>query len=91
VIEEAKIEAVKNYLQGEFPKCQIDYAVDDERLSQKFRVVSEHTIQIVKFERIFLDDNSDIMNVLQRLGLGKFMRANSGKQVLVTKGGLRVL
>ncbi len=91
MIEEAKIEAVREYLQSEFPKCQIDDYFDDERLSQKFRVINDSTILIVKFERIFLDDTSDIKKVLQIFELGKFMRQNAGKQLLVTKHVLKIL
>lgn len=91
MIEPAKIEAVREYLQSEFPMCQIDDHFDDERLSQKFWVINDNTIQIVKFERIFLDDTSDIKRALRILELGKFMSQHAGNQVLVTKDGLKFL
>jgi len=91
MIEQAKIEAVREYLQGEFPSFQIDDADDFDRVSHKFRAFNGSTLYIVKFDRIFFDDISDIKKALQNLELSKFMRLNNEKQVLVTKKGLIVL
>lgn len=91
MIEQAKIDAIREYLQSEFPGFQIDDADDFDRVSQKFRAFNGSTLHIVKFERIFLDDTSDIKKTLQYLELSKFMQINAGRQVLVTKKGLMVL
>ncbi len=91
MIEQARIEAVREYLQSEFPGFQIDDADDFDRVSQKFRAFNGSTLYIVKFDRIFFDDISDIKKALQNLEVSKFMRLNNEKQVLVTKKGLIVL
>jgi hypothetical protein len=91
MIEQAKIDAIRKYLQSEFPGFQIDDADDFDLASQKFRAFNGSTLHIGKFERIFLDDTSDIKKALQDLELSKFMQLNAGRQVLVTKKGLMVL
>jgi len=77
------------------PRCVPFVAIDDaddfDRVSQKFRAFNGSILHIVKFERIFLDDTSDIKKMLQYLELSKFMQVNAGRQVLVTKKGLMVL
>ncbi len=91
MIEQTKIIAVKEYLQSEFPDFWIDDTFDDERLSQKFRVANDSIVYIIKFERIFMDDTSDIKNVLKDMQLGKFIKLHKAKQVLVTPEGLEIL
>ena len=90
MIAQAKINAVKEYLQREFPDFAVDDKDDFERASWKFRVANGSAIYIVKFERPFLDDTADIKKVLQGFELSKFMKDNPGKQVFVSKQGLTV-
>jgi len=91
MIAKEKIVSVTQYLKGEFPDFEIDDAMDFDRVSWKFRAVKGDTIYIVKFERRFWDDTSDIRKTLQDLGLSKFMKENEGKHVLVTTRGPTVL
>lgn len=91
MIAQAKIDAVREYLQSEFPGFEVDDADDFERVSRKFRAVKDFIIHIIKFERRFLDNTPDIKKALHDLELSKFMRLNEGKQTLVTKRGLVVL
>lgn len=91
MIEQTKIIAAKEYLQSEFPDFRIDDSYDDERLSQKFSVANDSIVYIIKFERIFLDDTSDIKKVLKDMQLNKFIKFHKAKQVLVTSKGLEIL
>lgn len=91
LIDQAKIKAVRDYLQSEFSDYQIDDTEDFERVSQKFRVYNDTEIYIVKFQRSFFDDTPDIKKELQNKRLSKFMRNNSGDEVLVTKEGLSLV
>lgn len=86
MVDQTKIDAVREYLQIEFPNFQVDDTGDFERLSQKFRVYNDTELYIIKFERIFFKNTSDIKKTLQNLQLSKFMRNNN--QVLVTSKGL---
>jgi hypothetical protein len=91
MIPQAKIEAIRKYLQNEFLDYEIADTDDFERASWKFRAVKDSTIYVVKFERRFLDDTLDIGKALQRLELSKFVKENAGKQVLVRSNGLVLL
>jgi hypothetical protein len=91
MIPQAKISAVKEYLRGEFPGSEVDDADDFEHASRKFRVVGRKKIHIVKFERVLLEDNSDIEEILRTLELGTFIQINGERQVLVTHKGLMLL
>lgn len=91
MIEQAKIDTVKEYLRSEFPGFQIDDTDDFDRVSQKFRACNDSTIHVVKFNRNFFDDTLDIKKALIDLELSNFMQHNPDKQVLVTKKSLIVL
>jgi hypothetical protein len=91
MIEPAKIIAVKEYLQSEFPDFRIDDIFDDEWISQKFRVANDSTVYIIKFKRSFLDDTSDIKKDLKDMQLSKFIKLHKTKQILVTPEGLEIL
>ncbi|MFI5295973.1 MAG: hypothetical protein ACHQ0Y_13235 [Thermodesulfovibrionales bacterium] len=91
MIEQAKIAAVTEYLQSEFPDSQIDDTFDEELQSQKFRVSKDSTVSIIKFERIFLDDTLDIKEALKNMGLSEFIKLNNTRQVFVTTQGLKLL
>jgi hypothetical protein len=90
MIAQAKISVVKEYLQREFPDSAVDDEDDFERVSWKFRVANGSAIYIVKFERPFWDDATDVKEVLEVFKLSRFMKDNQGKQVFVTKHGLTV-
>ena len=53
MVAQAKIDAVKEYLQGEFPGFCVDDDVDFDRASRKFSAAKGATIHIVKLERPF--------------------------------------
>ena len=67
MIAQAKIDAVKEYLQSEFPGFAVDDKDDFERQSWKFSVAGGSAIYIVKFERPFWDDTDDVKNILDSL------------------------
>lgn len=91
MVAQAKIDAVSQYLHREFDGFEIADADDFERVSWKFRAAKGSTIHIVKFERRFWDDTTDVGKALQDMNLSEFVRGNEGKQVLVTTHGLTVL
>ena len=91
MLAQVKIDAIREYLQSEFPDFKIDNIEDFERVSQKFSVVNDSTIYVVKFERYFLENTPNVRLVLKNLELSKFMQQNEGKHTLVTKEGLTVL
>lgn len=91
MVEQTKVEAVKEYLESEFPDFKIDDTDDFDRVSQKFRAYNGTELYIVKFERIYFENTSDIKKSLQDLQLSKFMRRNNENQVLVTKQGLMII
>jgi hypothetical protein len=90
LVEQAKIEAVMEYLQWEFPGFQVDNVCDFDRVSHKFSVDNGSKFYIINFERIFLENTSDIKTALQNRGLSKFMRLNEGEQILVTQEGIKI-
>lgn len=91
MIAQAKIDSIKQYLEEEFPAFEVADTNDFDRISWKFSVAKGATIHVVKFERRFLDDTSDIKKAMQNMNLSKFMKDNKGKQVLVTTQALTVL
>jgi len=91
MIAQAKIDSVKLYLEDEFPAFELADTDDFDRISWKFRVAKGATIHVVKFERRFWDDTSDVKKALQDMNLSKFIKDNEHKQVLVTTQALTVL
>jgi hypothetical protein len=91
MIAREKVVAVKEYLQTEFPGFEVDDADDFERLSRMFRASNDSSTYIVKFERRFLDESSDVKETLRYMELSEAMKRSENKQVLVTKQGLMVL
>jgi hypothetical protein len=100
MIAQKKIEAVRAYLRSEFggsEVCDVYYEAGEtdkrvlERNFRKFRIVNHPTSYVVKLERHFLDDTQDVTKALADIELGKVMRFNEGRQVLVTIKGLVVL
>ena len=90
MVEQTKIKAVIEYLQGEFPGFQIDNEKDFERVSQKFSVDNGSRFYNVNFERFFFENTSNIKKALQDLRLSEWMRRNEGKQVLVRQGEVKI-
>lgn len=91
MITQTQIESVRKYLQGEFPDYKINDYDDPDYLSIKFTLMNNSKLYVVKFERRFLDDNSDLKGALQNLELSEFMKSNDGKQVFVGSKGLSLL
>jgi hypothetical protein len=94
MIAQTKIDAVREYLRSEFhgfEVCDVYYEFGEvdkmviERNFRKFQIVNYPTTYVVKLERLFLDDTLDVKKTLADIELGKVMRFNEGKQVLVTK------
>jgi hypothetical protein len=91
MISKEKIDAFKQYLQDEFPGWEIDDAEDFERMSRKFRILNESMIHIVYVQRRFWVDYDDTKKALQSMGLGKVMKENEDRYVLVGTSGLTLL
>lgn len=91
MIDQDKIKLIREYLQDEFPGFEIDDTYDFDHISQTFRASNKSEVYVVKFEKIFIDDTSDLKKVLQDLKLVKIMYNNKGRQIIVTKKGVTVL
>jgi hypothetical protein len=100
MIAQTKIDAVREYLRNEFngsEVCDVYHEAGEadkivlERNFRKFQIVNHPTNYVVKLERLFLDDTQDVKKALVDIELGKIMRVNEGRQVLVTVKGLVVL
>jgi len=100
MIAQAKIDAVREYLKSEFNGFEVSdvyYEAGEadkvvlERNFRKFQIMSRPGHYVVKLERLFLDDTQDVRKALADIELGKVMRVNEGRQVLVTIKGLVVL
>lgn len=91
MIPREKIETFRQYLQEEFPGWEVADSDDFDRISWKFRVANESTIQVVYVERRFWDIYEDTKKALINMGLGKFIKDNEGRHVIVGRAGLVVL
>jgi hypothetical protein len=87
MISKEKIQAFRQYLQEEFLGWEIADTDDFDRISWKFRVANESTIQVVYVQRRFWDDYGDTKKALMNMGLSKFMKDNEGKHILVATAG----
>jgi len=89
MIPQEKIDAVKQYLQAEFPDFQVTERDAGDMLWQ-FRVLKNSaTFCDVKFENLFwtYPEHEDVKKTLEGLKLSKFMKNNLTKTVIVTKEG----
>jgi hypothetical protein len=80
MMPEDKIEAVKQYLQEEFPGRKVYDKFDMDHMSQKFWVVGR--AQYVRVERLFFN-NDDIKASLAGIGLSKVMKDYEDKNIIV--------
>jgi hypothetical protein len=101
MIEQTKVDAVAEYLRNEFHGFEVSDVYHElgerdqmfiERNFRKFQIFNYPKTYVVKLERLFLDDTRDVRKALDDIELGKIMRVNEGRQILVTKGkGIVVL
>lgn len=101
MIDQNKVEAVTEYLRNEFHGFEVSDVYHElgdkdkvfiERNFRKFQIFSYPKTYVVKLERLFLEDIPDVRKALDEIELGRIMRVNEGRQILVTKGkGIVVL
>ena len=85
--DQAKINAIKEYFENEFPSCSIYYKYNDSTLTYKFIVHCEKLTYRMQFIRRFWDDCKidQIANLLELRDIAKNMRDNEGKIVIVSR------
>lgn len=86
-ITQAKIDAVKQYLQAEFPDFEVIAIGMDKNMLWKFRVLKNSaTFCDIKFEYLFwnLSDFEDVKKTLEGYELSKVIKNNLTKTIIVT-------
>lgn len=89
---EEKLNAVRNYLRGEFPSYAIHDQFDHDRYAQTFRLTQENKIHLVTVSREFLDDHStsEILKSLERCHISQYFQKESVARVVVTNSGVKL-
>jgi len=90
MLDQEKVKAVREYLQGQFSNGTVEDRYDASRKSQVFRIQRQGTLYLTAIQQAFLDDHGagDIPAALARFHLVEHLRDLPGQLVLVTKAGL---
>jgi hypothetical protein len=90
MLDQDKVKAVREYLQGQFPTGTVEDRYDASSRSQVFRIHRDRTLYLAAIRQTFLDDHdaAAIPAALARFHLIEHLRDLPGQLVVVTPEGL---
>ena len=90
MLDQEKVKAAREYLEGQFPNGTVEDRYDASRKSQVFHIQRQGTLHLTAIQQAFLDDHAagDIPAALARFHLVAHLRDLPGQLVVVTKAGL---
>ncbi len=92
MIDQKKINAVREYLRAEFPNSTISDQYDFGRDAQIFSITDQDSKYVTAISEKFFEEHeaSDIPTKLQKYVLGEEVRKHGLTRVLVTTTGLKL-
>ena len=92
-MQQDKINAIREYLQQQFPESKIDDTDDFDRCGHKFKAHEQGNILLVSVSDEVAEDNSNesLVNSLKNYGLPNLMREHSGSIVLIGSNNVHIL
>ena len=91
-MEEEKIQAIRDYLQKQFPSASHADQNDFDRIGHMFRIVTKDHLMLASISRELLEDNNSgtIISILDRINLKKLLENNPTATVIVTSFGAKI-
>jgi hypothetical protein len=90
MLDPEKVQAVREYLEAQFPGGKVEDRYEASSKSQVFRVQHEGKLYLTALRQTFLDDHGagDIGAALAGFHLMEHLRELAGEQIIVTREGL---
>ena len=92
MLDQQKIDAVRDYLEVQFPGCTVEDRYDSDRTAQVFRISCQGATHVTVVLRTFLDahETTDIPITLEGFYLAEHLRDLGETPVIVTNAGLEL-
>ena len=92
-MQQDKINAIREYLQQQFPESKIDDTDDFDRCGHKFRALEQKNVLLASVSDEVAMDNSkeSLVSILKSYGLPNLMREHPGSIVLIASNNVHIL